>query len=427
MGIRRGILWFRNDLRLHDNEALTEIMRSVDEIIPVFVFDDRLFRGKMFDILPKIYKTRALFTIESVRDLRMNLKNQGSNLVVRKGLTEDIIFDLAKEFRSSWVFCNRERTEDEVCVQDSLEESLWTIGQEIRYSRGKMLHYTQDLPFPITHSPDLFATFRKETERIVDIREPLPSPQRIKPLLSDIEEGPIPDLKEFGWDNDYVNVGFKGGETEALKVSWEHISEVKNKERKHLELSPWLSNGALSPKLLYERINGLPRSLKKIKKELIRNLYLRDFHRLMGKKHYNKLFLKGGFSEADESETGGDWNFEKLQQWICGNTEHKLVNAAMKALAQTGYLSHQYRRVVAYYLIETMNVHWLLGAAYFESVLLDYDPCSNYGNWQRIVGVSLDQKGEVGVNFDTVDQLLDPEGKFKSQWCSHTVDYNIEF
>ena len=75
MYTRRAILWFRQDLRLHDNEALSEALDSADEIIPVYVFDERVFRGKThFFGFPKTGKFRARFIIESIHDLRESLR-----------------------------------------------------------------------------------------------------------------------------------------------------------------------------------------------------------------------------------------------------------------------------------------------------------------------------------------------------------------
>jgi deoxyribodipyrimidine photo-lyase len=131
----------------------------------------------------RVHLLRAQFLIESIKALRDSWREMGSDLIVRVGHPEHVIFDLAKEFKTSMVFCNRERTRDEVTVQDSLEQNLWTIGQEMRFTRGKMLYYTQDLPFPVTHTPDNFTAFRKELERIVPIRAELPMPDSISPII----------------------------------------------------------------------------------------------------------------------------------------------------------------------------------------------------------------------------------------------------
>ena len=106
----------------------------------------------------------------------------------------------------------------------------------------------------------------------------------------------------------------------------------------------------------------------------------------------------GGFRNAPGHN--GQWDWTALQQWITGNTGHEYVDACMKCLSSTGYLTHRQRKAVAYYLLDQLGVHWLMGAGYFERVLLDYDPCSNYVNWQRVAGLSPDLKGRQSLNFD---------------------------
>ena len=118
---KRVIVWFRQDLRLHDNEALTEAMRHGEEIIPIFVFDERHFKGKTRFGFPKTGKYRARFIIESVADLQASLKALGSELIIRVGKPEEEIFKIARQVKSSWVFCNRERTQEE--IQQSYEEA----------------------------------------------------------------------------------------------------------------------------------------------------------------------------------------------------------------------------------------------------------------------------------------------------------------
>ena len=92
--VNRCIVWFRLDLRLHDNEALTDALKSCDEVIPVYVFDERLFEGKTRYGFRKTDRHRARFVIESVEDLRTNLKSKGVDLIVRRGLPEQEVFDL---------------------------------------------------------------------------------------------------------------------------------------------------------------------------------------------------------------------------------------------------------------------------------------------------------------------------------------------
>jgi len=400
---QRVIVWFRQDLRLHDNESLIHALKSGIEIIPVFIFDERVFKGKSRFGFEKTGKFRAQFIIESIHDLRNSLKKLGSDLIVRVGKPEEEIFEIAQKAKSSWIFCNRERTQEEVKVQDALENKLWSIGQEIIFSRGKMLYYTQDLPFPITHCPDTFSSFRKEVERFVQIRQPLDKPTKaFAPLTTDLETGEIPTIEEFGHTSiekeDRRVIEFKGGETEALKrlkeFIWETDAIANYKDTRNQMLganysskfSAWLAQGCLSPKTIFWEI-------KKYETERTKNdstywlffeLMWRDFFRFMGKKHGNKIFQKGGTKEEQLSDLKNDSSL--LQLWIEGRTGVPFIDANMRELAQTGFMSNRGRQNVASFLVKDLKVNWQMGAEYFESLLIDYDPCSNWGNWNYIAG-----------------------------------------
>ena len=267
---RSAIVWFRQDLRLHDNEALLDALKSAEKVIPVYVFDERVFLGKTRFGFSKTGSFRTRFILESVLDLRDQLRKKGSDLVIRFGKPEEELFSLARQVKSSWIFCNRERTQEEVYVQDQLERKLWSIGQEMRYSRGKMLYYTADLPFPVTHTPDSFSQFRKEVERYVPIREPLPAPQVLPAIPDEVERGDAPAIQDLGGEFPPTDgreaLVFKGGETAGLErlnyYIWESGLIHKYKETRNgliggdysSKFSPWLSQGCLSPKKIYHEV-----------------------------------------------------------------------------------------------------------------------------------------------------------------------------
>lgn len=439
MYTRRAILWFRQDLRLHDNEALSEALDSADEIIPVYVFDERVFRGKThFFGFPKTGKFRARFIIESIHDLRESLRARGSDLIVRVGKPEEVIFELAKEVRSSWVFCNRERTREEERVQDVLERNLWTIGQEMRYDRGKLLYYTSDLPFPIQHTPDTFAQFRKEVERYVPVRQPLPTPAILPPLTVRLEAGQIPslhDLRQETFDPDpRAVIAFRGGETEALQrlhyFVWETGLAAQDKETREgligsdysTKFSPWLAQGCLSPKQIFHELKryeleiGPKDSTYWIFYELMR----RDFFRFMAKKHGNRIFLRDGLHAEADSEWANDW--ESLQSWIEGTTGVPFIDANMRELHHTGFLSNRGRQNVACFLVHDLKINWQMGAEYFESLLIDYDVASNWGNWNSIAGVGSDSRENRCFNILSQACRYDPKGDYVKRWLPELGD-----
>jgi len=425
---KRAIVWFRNDLRL-------------EEIIPVYVFDTRVFKNTTSFGFEKTAKFRAKFLIESIHDLRNNLKDLGSDLIVRTGITEDIIADLAKTYKTSWVFCNRERTQEEILVQDSLEKMLWEIGQEVRYSRGKMLYYTADLPFPISHCPDTFSVFRKEVEKITPVREPLPAPQfPLSSLPESADVGVIPSLEELGHQDFSSQKGLtlKGGETEALRelkyYIWETglVKTYKETRNQMLgrdfssKLSLYLSTGCLSPKYLYEELKNYEaeQGANESTYWLFFELLWRDFFRLMGKKYQNKIFQKRGIKQSPVKHANEDWDLFNL--WASGKTGIPLVDANMRELNATGFMSNRGRQIVASFLINNLKLNWQMGAEYFESLLIDYDPCSNYGNWNYLAGVGNDPHENRVFNLSFQSKKYDPDGSYVKYWLTELAEVPVK-
>ncbi len=432
MNKRNGIVWFRQDLRLHDNEALFDAIGSAQRILPVYVFDERVFLGNTRFGFPKTGNFRAKFILESVIDLRNNLRSIGSDLIVRIGKPEEEIFKLARQAKTSWVFCNRERTREEVEVQDALERRLWSIGQEVRFSRGKMLYYTADLPFPVTHTPDSFSQFRKEVERYVSIRKPLPTPSRLPALPEDIDVGEIPTLQDLGMAEPGTDqrsvLNFKGGETAALErlkyYLWDSgLIRTYKESRNGLiggdyssKFSPWLSQGCLSPKKIYYEIKAYEQEFGSNKSTywLIFELMWRDYFRFIGKKYGDRIFLKSGTKGEPVEDLKDDYRL--LELWIEGRTGVPFIDANMRELKHTGFMSNRGRQNVASFLVKDLMVNWQMGAEYFESLLIDYDPCSNWGNWNYIAGVGCDPREDRYFNIISQAKRYDPKGEYVRLW-----------
>lgn len=432
MNKKRVIVWFRNDLRVHDNEALHDALNSGGEVYPVYVFDSRVFTGTTSYGMPKTGKFRARFILQAIAQLKESLQSLGTDLIIRSGHPEDEVFALAKELKTNWVFCNRERTEEELKVQDALEGHLWEVGQEVRYSRGKMLYYTSDLPFPITHTPESFTQFRKEVEKIVQVRVPLDAPEVIARFEEDIDLGVIPTMSDWGFTKEEsessVTILLKGGEKQGLKrlqyYLWGTDSAATYKETRNqllgqdysTHLSMYLAHGCLSPKMVYHELKKYEQERKKNDStyHIFFELLWRDFFRLMGKKHGNDIFKKGGIKQEQRSDLTEDESLFRI--WCEGRTGMPFVDAAMIELNTTGYMSNRSRQNVASFLVNDLKLNWQMGAEYFESLLIDYDPCSNYGNWNYIAGIGNDPREGRYFNMIKQAKRYDPDGSFVKHW-----------
>lgn len=420
---RRSIVWFRSDLRLHDNEALVEAVKSSDAVFPVYVFDLRTYSGKTRFGFRKTAVHRARFIRDSVADLRKSLEERGLKLIVRAGHPEEVIYELADTLKTTWVFCNRERTHEEVAVQDALEKNLWSIGQEMRFVRGKMLLYTQDLPFPVTHAPDQFAMLRKETEHFVTIRKPLEVPE-LASVNCPVEEGHIPTLADLGYperrlikDVEYFAGGESSGMLRLHQLRERCKSEAHGPEQGETRLSPWISHGCLSPKFIYDQLVAQSDEIYlNCSENLANSLLWRDYYRLIGKKYKHRIFLASGPQSVKMRPLKHD--LQSVKPWLEGKTGVPIVDACMTELKLTGYLSHRGRVLVANYLVNEIGANWLIGAEYFESMLLDYDPCSNYGNWNHVAGVGVDYTKEKVTSFSNQEKIMDPDGSYVDHWLS---------
>ncbi len=143
-------------------------------------------------------------------------------------------------------------------------------------------------------------------------------------------------------------------------------------------------------------------------------LLWRDFFRMMGKKHGNAIFHKGGTKgEAPQSRTDP----AAFETWMNGLTGSPFVDANMRELALTGFMSNRGRQNVASYLAKDLRLDWRLGAEYFESVLIDYDVTSNWCNWNYVAGVGSDPREDRYFNILTQARRYDEDGAYVKLWC----------
>ena len=426
---QRILIWYRNDLRVHDLLALDEAVQQEAEIIPVYCFDDRLFGETSFGF-PKTGSYRAQFLIESVADLRNSLQKLGSNLVVRRGLPEEVIPAIAEELKVDSVSYSKEVTSEEKRVEKKLRKALSAKKIKVATYWEATLYLPEDLPFGIKETPELYTNFRKQVEKKSEINEAIPAPKQLPPL-PEIEVGDIPTITELGLEpaeiDDRAVLQFKGGESEAIKrldnYFWQDDCLRNYKETRNgmlganysSKFSPWLALGCVSPRYINDRV--IEYEAKRVKNNstywLIFELIWRDFFRFIVAKHGNEVFKIEGL-QGVSIPWKQDW--QRFDLWREGNTGYPLVDANMRELAATGFMSNRGRQNVASFLTKNLGIDWRMGAEWFESVLIDYDVCSNWGNWNYTAGVGNDARGFRYFNIPKQTKDYDPKGKYIKHW-----------
>jgi len=149
---------------------------------------------------------------------------------------------------------------------------------------------------------------------------------------------------------------------------------------------------------------------------LVFELLWRDYFRFMMKKHQSKFFQPSGIKYSTTRKVNND--SQKLQNWIEGKTGIEFVDANMIELKLTGFMSNRGRQNVASYLCNDLKLDWRLGAAYFEEQLIDYDVCSNWGNWAYLAAVGNDPRDNRYFNIEKQATTYDTKRKFRDLWLN---------
>jgi len=414
------LVWFRNDLRVHDNEILSEAARKADKILPVYCFDPFYFR-KNPSGNPKTGNLRARFLLESVSNLRENLRHISGELIIRVGDPAEILPALAEEYQVSEVYHHREVAHEETEISERVEAALWKIKLNLKHFIGHTLYHKEDLPFPIKDIPDSFAVFKKKIERDSTVRPCIDTPVTIStPVIRDA--GELPALSSLGLTEPFNDprsaAQFSGGEDAALEQLSRHFLHIEpgasKNGRAHTRpsvLSPWLAMGCLSLRQVYWEVVKHHQSGEPVHSSLLLDLLWRDYFRFMFKKHGQKFIAVKTTSAKNEKATDQNTPFEN---WKNGETGVPLIDAIMHKLNATGYISNEKRQIVAGFLINELKVDWIKGAEYFEEKLIDYSPASNWGNWAFIAGVNDPRESRYHIVNPQIEQ--DVKNDFTDTW-----------
>ncbi|XP_076884806.1 blue-light photoreceptor PHR2-like [Bidens hawaiensis] len=269
---RTAVVWFRNDLRVHDNESLISANNDSMSVLPVYCFDPRDYR-KSASRFDKTGPYRASFLIESVSDLRKSLRSRGSDLIVRVGRPEAVVTELVKAVGADAVYSHSEVAYDEVKGEVNVEKVLKDQGVEVKYYWGSTLYHVDDLPFKLEDMPTDYGGFRDKVKG-VKVRKTIEVVDRLRglPAGGDVEPGEIPSLSDLGLSPTETmnqakasgNATLVGGETEALKRLTKFASECKSEHAKDdtslyganfsCKISPWLAMGCLSPRSMFDEL-----------------------------------------------------------------------------------------------------------------------------------------------------------------------------
>ena len=402
-----AVVWHRADLRTGDNPALAAASEAGTPA-PLFVFDPQFYGsdGLACD-------ARVRFVHECLTDLRRQYRERGGDLALVHGDPREVITDLLD--RGYEVYCNRGVTArygrerdralfDRAGVHPVGDDGI--VRPEERHRDG-------------TVAVDTRENWREQCERYFEA-DPRPRPDSLaeNPLDSTATIDAIEDRYDVTPQKSGVPTGGTMAGIERLSNFCDRlegypgaVSPPAAAEKRSSRLSAYLAFGALSPRQVFRRIHEEPSSRGR---EMVTS-------RLFWNRHYTqKLADWPGWTEravnpAMHGLFRDDHDPELVAAWEDGRTGFPMVDAAMRALAGTGYINFRMRAMVATFFVYVLREHWKRGADFMYYHLVDADPAINYTQWQS-------QANLTGVHpvrvYDPAKQLreYDPDGAFVREY-----------
>jgi len=417
-----GLFLFKNDLRIDDNPALARAAAEVGQLICLYCLEAKKPPSGL--LAPSDLSVhRENFLHQSLTDLDCSLKSLGQRLVVSTESALDIIPQLIIQHNIVQVYCSENVGDYENQLWQCLNKRYPLIG--FQRIASHTLFDQSELPFVLAELPDSFYKFRKVIE-----------PLKIKPPLAQITGLPPSPVSPAAWqwdsDRSAHHQLFEGGEQQGLahleRYFEAELASTYKDTRNGLDgmdystkFSPWLANGCLSARRVVRRLRdyegkmGANDSTYWIYVELL----WREYYQLYAHRYGKRLF---GFSGIKSRNPTTSFYPERFQKWCQGNTPYPIVNACMKQLNSSGYMSNRGRQLVASCFVHELGLDWRHGAAYMERQLIDYDIASNWGNWQYLAGVGADPRHHRRFDLTKQTQIYDPDRIFIKHWGGDTHD-----
>ena len=389
-----NIFWFRRDLRLEDNHALSLAHKASLPILPVFIFDSEILES-----LPK-NDSRISFIHQQLEALKQSIIQKGGDLLIMHGKPEDVFHQLKQTYLIQEVFCNEDyepyalNRDHAIAKLLKKEDIVFTsVKDQVIFARDEVLKDNGD-PYTV------FTPYKKKYLSLLRT-------EHIQSYDSDgiwfKHESPFPSLGDLG---------FEQGSHTVHAVEFENIHGYELSRdypslNKTTRLGPHLRFGTLSTRSLF-------RQYYKGNETFISELIWREFF-MQILAHFPHVVTKSFRSKYDAIAWRN--NVDEFGLWCKGLTGYPLVDAGMRELNQTGYMHNRVRMVVASFLCKHLLIDWRWGEAYFAEKLLDYELASNNGNWQWAAGTGCDAAPYFRVfNPESQQMKFDSKMNYINRW-----------
>jgi deoxyribodipyrimidine photo-lyase len=409
-----AIWWIRRDLRLHDNAALAAALERAGSIVPLFIVDPTLLSS------PTASSRRTAFLCAGLRALDGDLRARGGRLIVRHGLPARVLEQVLRETGAESIVAH-----DDVSPYGRRRDRRVATHLPLRLVDGltvlppERVTTREGMPYRV------FTPFRRAWESMVATEDLVPIAPPVRITVPDhvaSEEIPASDQRfdEFPPSEAAARTRLETFTSGPQAPIYRYVA-VRN--RVDLDgtsrLSPYLRFGMLSPREVLLAARGAMQaaptaSARESVRAYIGELVWRDFYMTI-LRHYPHVLGRALRREL----RGIPWEDDPdaLAAWQEGRTGFPIVDAAMRQLAQTGWIPNRARMIVASFLVKNLLIDWRHGQDHFMRLLLDGDPAANTGGWQWAASVGTDAAPYFRI-FNPVRQgtHADPRGAYVRRW-----------
>jgi deoxyribodipyrimidine photo-lyase len=422
----RGMVWFRRDLRLHDQPALTAACQECDEIIPLFVFDEPLLQSHQFG------SACVNFMLGCLEELASSLAGLGIMMQWRRGEPVDQIVQTATDWKADVVYWNRDYEPGAIERDRLAHQRLGKLGVAVRTFKDHVVFEASEVRSATGEPLQRYSAYRarwwNRWHAMTPAVHPTPVPLAAKTTARRPTSLALPSASQLGYDS--VVPWIEPGERNAMKrLRWFTGGPIHSyAQGRNLpavdgsaKLSPHFRFGTLSPRMaVHAALNALAKGGRVSRPDVLTwvdELIWREFFQqvLASFPHV----AQGPFrkSAVPPSREPGPERNSLFHAWCSGQTGYPIVDAGMRQLNQTGWMHNRVRMVVASFLIKDLRIDWQSGERYFMQHLLDADVAANNGNWQWCASTGTDaMRGYRIFNPALQSKKFDPDGAYIQQY-----------
>lgn len=418
---RPAILWFRQDLRIADNPALTAAAER-RPVIPIYILEAT-------DHSRQMGAASLWWLHNSLQALRTDLKHRYSlELIFRRGDPAKIIPEVILQTDAEAVFWNRRYEPAGIATDSALKSGLTNNGIAVATFNAALLFEPWTVKTRSQGWFKVFSPFWRACRTLLPPTPPLPAPADITPWSGAIATDDLARWDLLPTKPDWaggLRQAWQPGERAAAARLGDFLDERlrdyaagRDHPERHAtsQLSPYLHFGEISPRQIWHSVQMAMESgdsgLREGAEKLLSELGWREFayHLLF---HFPALAEQNFRRDFDRFP----WRHDPilLRAWQCGRTGYPIVDAGMRQLWQTGWMHNRVRMITASFLIKHLRHDWRDGFAWFWDTLVDADLANNAAGWQWVAGSGAAPFFRI-FNPVLQGEKFDPRGNYVRRW-----------